>query len=216
MDIAKYIKESHEYFVSAGEYRCPECCGNGFYHPITNGDGDSDGEEVTCHICNGKKIDPNKNIDEMLIRIVGELCKAEEAHRCGRFACESCLVNILDYPEKHHKEEAIYLFERGVKDTYEDHIAMALIRLFDLCGYFNLHIPNGINDESGMIREYMGKENIGECLCMITKQITDRQIIFSLMLLMSFCRQKNIPIQKHIEAKMAYNKTRPAKHGKNY
>ena len=53
-------------------------------------------------------------------------------------------------------------FEALVKDSVEDEIADAFIRLFDLCGFYG------------------------------------------------------IDIEAHIKAKMAYNATRPAKHGKKY
>lgn len=36
--------------------KCPKCGGNGFYHPITNGNGDSDGKEIKCSHCKDGKI----------------------------------------------------------------------------------------------------------------------------------------------------------------
>ncbi len=50
-----------------------------------------------------------RNVGEMLMLVVSELGEAIEAHRTGNFAI-------------------------GRKDTFEDEIADAVIRLFDLCG----------------------------------------------------------------------------------
>lgn len=195
--IKQKIEEAHQNAIDKGFYECPECGGQGFW---TNDIGLHE-----CEVCNGTGVDQNKNIGELLMLIVSELGEALEAHRCGRFAdWKSFERDCRDYGA-HLNKKWYGIF---IKDTFEDEIADVFIRLFDLCGYVNLHIHDGILDESGMIREYMSEENIGECLCTITKQVCDKQIIYSIMLLVSFCRQRNIPIEKHIDAKMAYNKTR--------
>lgn len=53
--------------------------------------------------------DRKRNVGEMLMLVVSELGEAVEAHRTGSFGMER-------------------------KDTFEDEIADAAIRLFDLCG----------------------------------------------------------------------------------
>lgn len=53
--------------------------------------------------------DQKRNVGEMLMLVVSELGEAIEAHRSGLFGMEK-------------------------KDTFEDEIADAVIRLFDLCG----------------------------------------------------------------------------------
>lgn len=228
--IKKYIKEAHENAIERGFYECPECGGNGFYHPITNGDGDSDGEEVTCHNCNGTGIDPNKNIGELLMLIVSELSEALEAHRCNHFAnWDNYNQYFKDIPKSSidrsyleegsmlmHKIEVQAYFENHVKDTFEDEIADVFLRLFDLCGYLGI--------EAYFEEMETNIDNIGEMLLRTVKEITNYHFTNDKKIWMAFvlssvdgiCKKLNIPIEKHIKAKMAYNKTREHKHGKEY
>lgn len=94
--------------------------------------------------------DNPRNVGEMLMLVTSELGEAMEAHRKGRFAN---WANV--------KQEG-FGFEEGVKDSFEDEIADAIIRLLDMCG--------GLS----------------------------------------------IDIEKHINYKLRYNRTRPYKHGKKY
>ena len=105
-----------------------------------------------------------KNIGELLMLIVSELGEALEAHRCGRFADWDMYDEVMDELKDNpaYKSLPSDLFNRDIKDTFEDEIADVFIRLFDLCGYLE------------------------------------------------------IPIEKHIKAKMTYNRTRPHKHNKEY
>ena len=59
--------------------------------------------------------DKERNVGESLMLIVSELGEAIEAHRKEHFGYEQ-------------------------KDTFEDEIADTLIRLFDLCGGYNIDI----------------------------------------------------------------------------
>lgn len=100
-----------------------------------------------------------RNVGEMLMLVVSELGEAIEAHRKGRFASlEAFEIRGLDGEETDINAD----FEELIKDTFEDEIADAVIRLFDMCGGL------GIN------------------------------------------------LEKHISAKLEYNKTRPKLHGKKY
>jgi hypothetical protein len=71
--------------------------------------------------------------------IVSEIAEAVEAHREGRTtehgdvdqACKMSDMEMASFPE---------FFRRNVKDTVEDEIADAIIRLLDLSGYMNIDI----------------------------------------------------------------------------
>lgn len=73
--------------------------------------------------------DQRRNVGELLMLITSELGEAMEAHRCNRFACNGVF-------EREIKEgvEPKDCFEKNIKDTFEDEITDAIIRLFDLCG----------------------------------------------------------------------------------
>jgi NTP pyrophosphatase (non-canonical NTP hydrolase) len=67
--------------------------------------------------------DKERNVGETLMLIVTELAEALEAHRKGRMAADDSRLHPT-------KEE----FEELYKDTFEDEIADAMIRIFDFCG----------------------------------------------------------------------------------
>ena len=168
----------------------------------------------------------NKNIGELLMLIVSELGEALEAHRCGRFALKNettyfVTMFTLDNVKKDH----IWIseFESKIKDTFEDEIADVFIRLFDLCG--NLGIENLYSQDD----IYVDHKNIGNLLLRCTtficnifhaylwdKKRLDIEISRNINYLSWLCEIWDIPIEKHIKAKMAYNRTREHKHGKQY
>ena len=224
MNIPKLIKEAHDNAVERGFYDCPQC-ENG------NHVDDTDSENVIltkCEDCNGTGIDPNINIGELLMLIVSVLGEALEAHRNNRFADPDGNFKYLDLIGTKEWETDRFLswFKENIKDTREDKIADVFIRLFDLCGYLKIEPTNYVKERKKEIRQ-----NIGDYLFFIVKlistlptdsresyknlhvQIMIYQIIHELLY---FCEFYNIPIEKHIKAKQAYNRTRPHKHGKEY
>lgn len=71
-----------------------------------------------------------RNVGETLMLVVTELAEAMEAHRKGNTAPPT-----LNMPEV-SKEN----FEMFFKDTFEDEIADAVIRILDLCGGWNIDL----------------------------------------------------------------------------
>ena len=100
--------------------------------------------------------DDPRQIGTLLMLVVSELSEALEADRKNKHC------SVVEYALTPEGELDVEKFKEKVKDTFEDEIADAFIRLFDLCGYLN------------------------------------------------------IDIEKHIALKLAYNRTRGYKHGKNY
>lgn len=100
--------------------------------------------------------DKEINVGESLMLVVSELGEAVEAHRKDKFANFFLYVNNLNEENKFDK------FELSIKDTFEDEMADALIRILHMCA------------------------------------------------------RLDIDIEKHVQLKLAYNKTRPYKHGKKY
>ncbi len=221
--ISAWIKEAHENAIERGFYDCGKCKGRGY-------DPDENFRDPlgVCPTCQGTGIDPNKNIGELLMLIVSELGEALEAHRCGRFAEYNKVVSFIGKVDasvllnglNQKLTGAIDYFESYIKNTFEDEIADVFIRLFDLCAYLDLTINEPI------IQKLILDKNIGSDLFRITyelcKWITTSKLYQGVLisdvieLLITFCYINNITIEKHITAKMAYNRTRPHKHGKRY
>ena len=221
MNISKIIQEHHAMMIEKGFYDCEECQGIGYM---------MDGED--CSVCHGSKINSNKNIGELLMLIVSELGEALEAHRNNRFADTKKYDEFLNakfYSEDVKQKTLLREFQINIKNIFEDEIADVFLRLFDLCGYLEIDTQSewflygyeAITD----ISENVPSEllNITEHIIDIKKESDDLtssgfvcNVGFCFAQLNCFCDKFNIPIEKHIKAKMAYNKIRPHKHGKEY
>lgn len=77
-----------------------------------------------------------RNKGETLMLIVTELAEAMEAHRKGNLAMPPMDGEI--------EKKA---FEDFYKDTFEDEIADALIRILDMCGGFNIDIEFHVREK---------------------------------------------------------------------
>jgi NTP pyrophosphatase (non-canonical NTP hydrolase) len=79
--------------------------------------------------------DNERNVGELLMLVVTELSEALEAHRKGRFAIGVDLISDYDF---------VLWFGINHKDTFEDEIADAIIRLLDLSGGLGIDIQRHI------------------------------------------------------------------------
>lgn len=84
--------------------------------------------------------DKERNVGEMLMLIVSELGEALEAHRKEKHTTWNNFVGDALQSPLHVKE----VFEKDVKDTFEDEIADVFIRLGDLCGGLGIDIEKHI------------------------------------------------------------------------
>ena len=86
-----------------------------------------------------------RNTGEMLMLIVSELGECLEAHRKGRhakLADYEALLHSEDHKDK--PEYRIAVFKNQIKDTFEDELADAVIRIFDMCGGLGIDIGKHI------------------------------------------------------------------------
>jgi hypothetical protein len=161
----------------------------------------------------------DKNIGELLMSIVSELGKALEAHRCGRFAeigkfvvfVGNVDIDTLVSGLGKGLAGAMNYYTDNVKDSFEDLITNVFIRLFDLCGYLEIKVDEEVLSST----PYIGS-TVGECFLKLSYEISflgrtyenylnPNNYSFMFAYLRDFCQYHNIPIKKHIEAKMAYN-----------
>ena len=160
--------------------------------------------------------DENLSDEHFLCLVISELMEAVEADRKGMHANR----DNFEYYMKQRKRgdgEFMYAFKHDIKDSVEDELSDACIRLLDLAGLRNVDFviqqveyPFGSN------------ETFTEFCFGVCRQITSsthERIGFSininvvLMDIFSYCRYKGIDIIWHIEQKMKYNELRPYKHG---
>jgi NTP pyrophosphatase (non-canonical NTP hydrolase) len=87
--------------------------------------------------------DGERNVGEMLMLVVSELGEAMEAHRKNRFA------NLEAFQAREEDRitdaDVISDFQELIKDTFEDEIADAVIRLLDLSAGLGIDLESHIN-----------------------------------------------------------------------
>lgn len=89
--------------------------------------------------------DKKKEVGTLLMLIVSELGEAMEADRKGRHATGLQVNTYLCLARtEHDKDKLDNSFKSSVKDTFEDEIADALIRILDMCAYMNIDIESHV------------------------------------------------------------------------
>lgn len=152
MNISELVKLAHDNAVNKGFYDVDITCagaGQCDHSGVGCTEKDNCGEYI-------KRETPikNKNIGELLMLVVSELGEALEAHRKSRFAVKAIHFDgsvyesndVIDDFFKHKgiKEQAICAFENTIKDTFEDELADAVIRIADMCGYLGIDLEKHI------------------------------------------------------------------------
>lgn len=173
--------------------------------------------------------------EHFLCLVISELMEAVEADRKGRRAQKDIFIREFEYTVTAQKlygnaynRAFIYMFERHIKDTVEDELADACIRIFDLAGLRKINlsdisfpIPNSKEhiknrklltftewslDVTSVISRYdKNKYPIGYLFVGVLQEICCK------------AEMMDFDILWHIEQKMKYNELRPYKHdGKKY
>jgi len=160
-----------------------------------------------------------------LMLALGELHEAIEADRLGKW------VNLTpeQIEELRGLEGAAFVqaFLQMVKDTVQDEIADAVIRLLDLLGcllkgvdltqeeldmvpaaYDNDTPPNMLTDALFVV--------VSGSVYGIIKDKEFISVLSPIKSLENLCDHLGIDLMTHIELKLKYNATRPALHGKKY
>jgi NTP pyrophosphatase (non-canonical NTP hydrolase) len=81
--------------------------------------------------------DNSRNVGEMLMLVTSELGEAMEAHRKGKTFPDISQIELWrqgGLTWETHKISCKAEFETWVKDSFQDEISDAVIRLFDICG----------------------------------------------------------------------------------
>lgn len=148
-----------------------------------------------------------------LCLVIAELMEAVEADRIGKRADRNQFESYMSIKER-SDEEFIYAFKHGIKDTVEDELADACIRLLDFAGVKNENLE--IIDDNRYIVDY-SKYTFTESVFNMVDAVTNYWEYFDISLILAeifaFCRSRNIDIEWHILQKMKYNRHRPYKHG---
>ena len=160
-----------------------------------------------------------------LMLAFGELHEGIEADRKDKWA--KLTLEQIVYLRNLEGEEFVKEFLQLVKDTVEDEIADAVIRLLDMLGHlFGIMPPT-----SGLVESVSGEYDDREPPKMLTEALMPivagtselfslssymTGIFYAIKSLEQLCDHLGIDLMAHIELKLKYNETRPALHGKKY
>lgn len=165
-------------------------------------------------------------VGHYLMLAFGELHEGIEADRIGKWA----KLTPEQVSELDELEGAAYAqtFLRLVKDSVEDEIADAVIRLLDLLGWMTkdrMLSEDETSPDLGVSSFYIeGQTTLADTLwpilqeaCYLCAKYAIRPaILYAIRSLEITCYHMGIDLMKHIELKMKYNETRPVLHGKKY
>lgn len=161
--------------------------------------------------------------EHFLCLVITELSEAVEADRKGMKADkkkfeemiqEDHIISSFEHDIKWFRPS----FETYIKDTVEDELADAVIRLLDLAGLRNINVNNEVIwgycvDEEKTFTENCYKiiQNLSDARHTVAENIN--YTIKQIFKLEAFY---DIDIFWHIEQKMKYNELREERHGKKY
>lgn len=170
--------------------------------------------------------DGTHTVGHCLMLAFGELHEAIEADRIGKWA--KLDPDTIDTLQRIEGEPYAQEFLREVKDTVEDEIADAVIRLLDLLGWMlkdRALSETEVETDLGVSAFYIAGEMtladalwpiVQEACCHCGKYAHRYAILYAIKSLELLCDHLGIDLMAHIELKLKYNATRPAKHGKKY
>ena len=171
--------------------------------------------------------DKAESVEHDLCLVFTELGEAVNADRSGLRA------DVAEFSKRYiyngSDDSSVSLcrtaFESFIKDTLEDELADAIIRLLDLCGYLQIDLAKSemeslIADEfvvAGIFRNKTFAERIWTVMTLFAFRDTCwSSIPRAIARLCVLAHDKGIDIYTHLELKMKYNEMRPRLHGKKY
>ena len=155
-----------------------------------------------------------------LCLVITELMEAVDADRKGKHADIKTFNAALD------GFACEIAFDGYIKDTVEDELADAAIRILDLAGYQNFDIAESVeiklcyDDEATQdhtpLRDYFRTHTFTEAVFVIVEEVILGGIDSAFTALFLLADVMGFDLMEHIRPKMEYNKTRERLHGKRY
>ena len=157
----------------------------------------------------------NLSDEHFLCMVISELMEAVEADRKRKYANVELYKAECDYYSHGYEDFAELIFEKRIKDSVEDKLADACIRLLDYFGAVNFTIDNSYQEDE-VIEEFsrIYKDKIfTESIFNIANSITRFETQIALVKVFGLAKFLGIDIFWFIELKMKYNELRPYKYG---
>lgn len=160
--------------------------------------------------------DEEHSEEHLLCLIVSELMEAVEADRKGRKAhLQHFEQSIASVYEKDFGEQYPKIFDTFIKDTVEDEIADAVIRLLDMAGAKKYTLTK-FPFMPHISKRASFPENIWSILKELVCLQSVERVCCVLLEIELLCRNLSIDLWLHVKLKLRYNSLRPYRHGKLY
>lgn len=168
----------------------------------------------------------------MIIANVGEIAKANNKKKFANWSAYGSATIELSEGHISHSGALKEAFETHIKDTFEDEMANVIIRICDFLGGANVNVfktqpwireyldlpINEFFQHAQISGQYNGKlaEWLHNALweCAAYSKDGDHGLIHLMCCIGSIVSEKDIDIERHIETKLEYNKTRPMLYGR--
>lgn len=155
-----------------------------------------------------------------MMMFVSELGEVVNADRKGKYADRTMFENNFYRSITDTEGHWISCYETFIKDTVEDELADAVIRLLSFAGWQNYEIDNSLFSKESFddFIERFKDNRMTTLLFCIIMGLNDEDINLSdtLYFIISLSHMLSIDIFWYIGQKMKYNSMRPYKHGKKY
>lgn len=154
-----------------------------------------------------------------LMLVVTELSEAVNADRIGKYAQRVMFEKNFDTPQSDPEAHWKFCFETFIKDSVEDELADAVIRLLDFAGLCKLSIDTTCFTEEQYLdlsKDLKGHSFSEIMFCVILMFSESQSFAAIVYYLFAIAYHYKIDILWHIEQKMKYNEMRPYRHGKKY
>lgn len=167
--------------------------------------------------------------EHWLCLVISELMDAVEADRKLKYANRKVFEEIINLPHRDYASKDIIWsshFETYIKDTVEDELSDAVIRLLDLAGLRGIDIEAFTEEEIEDLSESCNGETFTESIYAISTipirteyeydYLFGKQLNCMLLAILGLAKHLDIDLEWHIEQKMKYNQLREKMHGKKY
>lgn len=148
--------------------------------------------------------------------VLCELAEAVEADRCGKRADRKEYERLIRVCEEIVNP---HLFEMYIKDTVEDEIADAVIRMLDFMGMKGYDINGYLSRMDLSFKDFgEGKKKpfTEEVFGIVQQFFFDEYAIYFMCDIFGLAKKFDIDLMWYVNEKMKYNETREVLHGKLY
>lgn len=178
--------------------------------------------------CNHGFHDKELSVEHCLMLVLTEISEMVEADRKYKHAHVAMYKKEINtQPTSLKQAHKKFCFETFIKDTFEDEMADACIRLYDTAGTFGVTFEKGdididMHDEYTIYFSSLSLTEKAFALCgVLLKVLGEKESIkdvigSALCLIELMAEEMEIDLFWFIERKMEYNETRKKLHGKKY